>query len=316
MLGCSAGAGVTNPRVLAIVLNWRQPEMTLACVRALQAMACPGLDILVVDNGSGAAFTAVLAAQDGWRLLTLPANLGFAGGNNRGLELALAEGYDHALIVNNDAFAAPDMLLRLLAEAAPDIALLTPKILYESDPGRIWFAGGRCAPRTLDLRDTGQGALDGPQFAASRDVDYLVGTCWLVNLTAVRQVGLLDDSFFMYFEDLDWSLRFRQAGYRLRLVAPARLFHRVAMSTGGTDDTPLRRYYLAYSSVVFWRRYSQMGNPAVIAAFRLASAVKMVGRLALTGKGNVARAYLRGLRDGWRASHAERVRRRSGRAGT
>lgn len=309
MLGRGAGAGVTHPRVLAIVLNWRQPEMTLACVQALQAMACPGLDILVVDNGSGATSTAVLEAQDGWRLLALPQNLGFAGGNNRGLELALAEGYDHALIVNNDAFAAPDMLQQLLVEAAPDIALLTPKILYESDPARIWFAGGRCAPRTLDLRGTGQGAPDGLRFAASRDVDYLVGTCWLVNLTAVVQVGLLDETFFMYFEDLDWSLRFRQAGYRLRLVAPARLFHRVAMSTGGTDDTPLRRYYLAYSSVVFWRRYSQMGNPAVIAAFRLASAGKMVTRLALTGRGSVARAYLRGLRDGWRASQADAARR-------
>lgn len=288
------------PRVLAVILNWRQPALTLACVQALQLMDYPALDVLVLDNGSGDDSVAVLqAARLDFRLLALAENIGFAAGNNVGLRRAMEAGYDYALLMNNDAFAAPDMLRHLLAEAAGDIALLSPKIYFHSDPTRIWFADGRRQSHTLDLRHTGLGQPDGPAWSFSRDVDYLLGTCLLVNLDAAQQTGLLDERFFFYFEDLDWSLRFRNAGYRLRLVAPAHLYHRVAISTGGEDDTPLRRYYLARSSVIFWRRHARQGSPLLIVAFRLASAVKMVVRLWLKGKNEVARAYLRGLRDGW-----------------
>jgi GT2 family glycosyltransferase len=266
-------------------------------------MKVPAMDILVIDNGSADDSVAIFKeSQVDFRLLALPENLGFAAGNNQGLQLALDEGYDYALLVNNDAFAAPDMMAKLLAEAAPDIGLLSPKIYYASEPERIWFANGVRQSLTLDLRDTGQGELDGPKWSGSRDVDYLLGTCLLVNLPIVRQVGLLDERFFFYFEDLDWSLRLRQAGFRLRLVAKAHLLHRVGYSTGGEEDSPLRRYYLAYGSVIFWRRHAHLGSPLVIVLFRLLSAIKMVTRLSLAGRWDVASAYIRGLRDGWRDS--------------
>jgi GT2 family glycosyltransferase len=292
-----------SPRTLAIVLNWQQAGITLECVEALRAMQAPGLDILVIDNGSADDSAAIFKEnQIDFRLLALPENLGFAAGINKGLQMALDEGYDYALMVNNDAFAAPDMMAELLAEAAPDIGLLSPKIYYESEPERIWFANGVRQSLTLDLRDTGQGELDGPQWKDSRDVDYLLGTCLLVNLPAVRQVGLLDERFFFYFEDLDWSLRLRQAGFRLRLAAKAHLLHRVAYSTGGEEDSPLRRYHLAHSSVIFWRRHAHLGSPLLIVLFRLLSAIKMVTRLSLSGRWDVASAYIRGLRSGWRNS--------------
>ena len=293
--------GAKPSRVMAIVLNWRQPDVTLECVQALQAMNGEKPDILVIDNGSGDDSTVVLEGQaEGFGLLKLPENVGFAAGNNVGLRIALEEKYDFALLVNNDAFADADMLEHLLAEAEPNIALLSPKIYYESEPTRIWFANGRRQPITLDLRDTGQGELDGPKWVNSRDVDYLLGTCLLINLMAIQKVGLLDERFYFYFEDLDWSLRFQQAGYRLRMVAPAHLCHRVATSTGGVEDSALRRYHLASSSVVFWRKNAGHGWPAAIFVFRLLSALKMTIRLLLKGQGNVAAAYLRGLRDGWR----------------
>lgn len=290
-----------SARILAIVVNWRQAAMTLECVAALRAMTLP-VDVVVVDNGSGEADVALLVADLGrdW-VIALPENVGFAAGNNAGLRRALTDGYDYALLVNNDAFAAPDMAAQLLSEAQDDIALLSPKIFYEAEPTRIWFGGARMKPATLDIADNGRGEPDGAAFA-TRDVDYVLGTCLLVNMAISAEVGLLDERYFMYFEDLDWSLRMRQAGYRLRFVADAHLWHRVAMSTGGRQDSPLRRYYLARSSVIFWRRHASEGNRLAIVTFRLASALKMVARLTLTGEFATARAYLRGLRDGWRLS--------------
>ncbi len=290
-----------GPRTLAIILNWRQPDVTLDCIRALLAMQQPELDILVIDNGSDDDSVQKLKRSGlPFELLALDKNAGFAAGNNHGLRLAAEQGYDFSLLINNDAFAAPDMLEKLLAERGSDIGLLSPKIYYESDPRRIWFAGGRRSPKTLDLQDTGHGQIDGTQFSSSRDVDYLLGTCLLVNMAAVKVVGLLDERYFFYFEDLDWSLRFVEEGFRLRLVADAHLYHRIAVSTGGEEDTALRRYYLARGSVVFWGSHTKLGNAPIIVGFRLISAVKMIGRLALTGNWTVAGAYLRGLRDGWK----------------
>jgi GT2 family glycosyltransferase len=280
--------------------------MTMDCVRALQAMSSADFDILVIDNGSGEESVAKLRhCQDGFELRELSENVGFAAGNNYGLREALARGYEYALLVNNDAFVAPDLLEKMLAEAEPDIGLLSPKIMYESEPERIWFAGGRRHPLTIDLLDARQGQLDKPGYA-SQDVDYLLGTCLLVNLQAARAVGLLDERYYFYFEDLDWSLRFTEAGYRLRLVEAARLYHRIAVSTGGNDDTAQRRYYLARGGVLFWRDNAHFGSPGIIFVFRTLSAVKMVVRLTVTGRWPVAQAYLRGLRDGWRISSGGR----------
>lgn len=291
-----------STHVLAVTLNWRQAAVTLECVRALRAMTTAAtLDILVIDNGSGDGSAGALrrSLPPDVELLALPENLGFGRGNNVGLRRALDGSYDYALLINNDAFAAPDMLDHLLAATDPAVALLSPKIYYEARPDRLWFAGGRRRRRTLDIAGTGRDEADGPEWAADRDVDYLLGTCLLVNLAAVTTVGLFDERYFMYFEDLDWSLRLQQAGYRLRLVAAAHLRHRVAASSGGLDS-PFRRYHLARSGAIFWRTHRRTGNSVAILIFRAGSTLKMLSRLLITGKFALAAAYWRGLRDGLR----------------
>ncbi len=291
-----------DARVLAIVVNWRQPEMTVSCVQALRQLQPIGPQVLVIDNGSGDGSLDIFGRElPDVDLLLLPENRGFAVGANTGLRRAIETGFQYALLINNDAFPATDMLARLMAETTSEIALLSPKILYESEPEIIWFAGGRQHPMLLELRDRGLGELDGPDWQESRDVDYLIGTCLLVNLDAARQVGLLDERYFMYYEDLDWSIRFHQAGYRLRLVADARLYHRISASSGGVDS-PLRRYHLARSGVLFFHRHGRQGWLWAIIFFRIGSAIKMVSRLLLQGQPGSALAYLRGLQDGFRVA--------------
>lgn len=295
-------AAPPGTRVLAITLNWRQPGVTLECVGALRAMtATAALDILVIDNGSGDDSVERLRGElpPSVAFLALPENIGFGPGNNTGLRRALDDGYDYALLINNDAFPAPDMLNRLLAAADKSIALVSPKIYYEDRPNTLWFAGARRKRYTLDIAETGRGLPDSSAWSADRDADYLLGTCLLVNLPAVARVGLFDERYFMYFEDLDWSIRLQRASYRLRLAAGAHLYHRVATSSGGLES-PARRYHLARSGVIFWWTHRHEGNKMAIVLFRLGSAVKMLGRLVLTGNFATAAAYWRGLRDGRR----------------
>jgi len=293
-------------RILAIILNWQQPETTIECVQSLRSMNGPQLDILVIDNGSKDDSPRLLRDSliDG-SFLGLSENLGFAGGVNVGLRRAIDESYDLCLLMNNDAFPARNMLTKLITHLAEDIALLSPKILYESQPDKIWFAGARQDPNLLEMRGRAQGTSDGPKWWESRDVDYLLGTCLLVNLDAVKEVGLMDDRFFMYYEDLDWSIRFRKAGYRLRLVADAHLYHRVSVSSGGTNS-PLRRYHLARNSTIFYHKHSHEGQPLFIILFRLGSAIRTISELLFYGHLDCAQAYLRGLRDGFRVTRSSK----------
>lgn len=288
------------PKIVTIIINWRQPETTMECVHSLQAMDGPRPDILVIDNGSGDHSIPFLQKNlSPNQLLSLPQNNGFAGGANIGMRYALDNGYDFALLINNDAFPASSMLIKLLAEVKPDIGLLSPKILYEASPELIWFAGGQQDAKLLELRDRSQGEPDGPKWAASRDVDYLLGACLLVNLQVAASVGLFDEHYFMYYEDLDWSIRLRQAGYRLRMVGDAVLYHRVAVSSGG-EDSPNRRRYLAQSSVYFFWQHRRGGSPIAILLFRLGSALRTITRLLLQGKWDTAVAYVQGLYSGLR----------------
>ncbi|MFZ0547316.1 MAG: glycosyltransferase family 2 protein [Candidatus Promineifilaceae bacterium] len=289
-----------QPSILIVILNWRQPELTIACVKAVQAMDGPQFDLLLIDNGSGDNSAEILTDKlPDVQLLTLPENLGFAGGCNVGLRHAVEQGYTYALLLNNDAFPEVNMLQVLLGEMGGDVGMASPKVLYHPERDYVSFGGGRQHPSLLEVRDSKANQKDRPAWQETEAVDYLWGTCWLVNLAALQTVGLLDERFFMYYEDLDWSIRFRQAGYRLLWVGKARLYHQESRSTGGTDS-PLRRYYLARSSVIFFRRYAHQGRPLFIFFFRLGSAIKMVSRLLLKGRRASAGAYLRGLRDGWK----------------
>jgi len=293
-----------SPSVLAIVLNWKQPTVTVTCVQHLQAMEFTSLDILIIDNGSADDSVNVFQTElHDIQLLPLDDNLGFAKGVNKGIQYALDHEYDYALLINNDALASSDVLSCLLAEADPTISMLSPKIYYADDPERIWFANGRKQQHTLDLRDTGRGEYDSVKWSQSCDVDYLLGTCLLVTLSAVQKVGMLDECYFMYYEDLDWSLRMHQSGYRLRLVADAHLYHLVSLSSGGEMDTPIRRYHMARSSIIFWRTHLHDGCPILIILSRIANSIKMTIRLFLSGKHAVLRSFWQGVRDGWHDSH-------------
>ena len=290
---------MTIQPILIIVINWRQPHVTIECIQSLQRMDYPEKDILIIDNGSGDKSLDIFQSQiPHIPILELPDNLGFAKGANAGLHYAQQNNYLFALLINNDAFPKADMLTKLHNALEPDIALLSPKIFYEDEPKRIWFAGGQRHPTLLELRNRGQGELDSPNWQTPRDVDYLLGTCLLINIALVSQLNFFDERYFMYYEDLDLSLRCRQANYRLRLVSDAHLYHRVATSSGGIDS-PSRSYTIAKSSFIFFQTHHKKGNSLAIFIFRALSTIRQIGRWLWRGKIKSAASHMRGLRDGW-----------------
>jgi len=289
------------PRVYIVTVNWNNAPDTLACLETLARLTYPNYRLLVVDNGStdGSAEQTARAFPQAEHL-RLPRNLGFAGGFNAGIRRALEGGAEFVFLLNNDTLADPGLLEPLTAALAPpDVAAAAPLIFYADAPERVWSAGAERSPWTLELRGSHGRRAGFEQAAHPVERDFLSGCALLLKRSVLEEVGLFDEGFFLYYEDSDYSLRLRRAGYRLLLVPQARLWHKVSRSSQGSDS-PAERYWMARSSVRFFRKHVRGARWAAVFPWRVGSALKTTLRLA--GRGNLpaVRAYWRGLLDGIR----------------
>jgi len=287
------------PLVYIIILTWNQWDMTLECLTSILQVTYPNYKVVVVDNGStDGTVESIKKHFPQVEVIVNSSNLGFAAGSNVGIKYALDKKADYVLLLNNDTLVAPDCIDNLVVQAytLPDAGILTPKIVYAGKNAQIWSAGSRCHPLTLDAMSVSQCRSHKLQDCEPRLVDYIFGTAMLIRREVVERIGLFDESFFMYYEDMDFCLRARAAGYKLYYVPTAIVQHYVAAST--RNLIPVRYYHKAYSSVLFFRKHTQGMRWLIVIPYRLSSAICTVLRLIRQGQLNAIRAYLQGLVNG------------------
>jgi GT2 family glycosyltransferase len=221
-------------------------------------------------------------------------NEGYAGGNNRALRAALAAGAAFALLLNNDALIAPDGLAHLLACAAQDprIALVGSRLVAADDPRRDIGSHGRITYGPFLV------SIDGDAGAgAAHDVEWVSGCGVLVRLAALAEVGLLDEDFFLYCEDVDWSLRARRHGYRVVYEPRAVVAHTPAASPAALCR---RAYFLARNGLLFARKHGSARQRLKISAAALGLPLASLLRRALRGESLAPSAWVaRGVVDGF-----------------
>lgn len=256
--------GKVKGKVIIIVLNWNGLGYTLDCLASLQHLDYPDYEVVVVDNGSTDG--SVGAIRQGFPDVTLienGENLGFTGGNNVGLRHALRRNADYVLLLNNDTEVAPDFLQHMVeaAEADPSIGIAGPTIYYHERPDLTWSAGGKIdRPRGqtqmigLDKRDIGQ------YGTSPREVDFVTGCALLVRGSVLEQVGLLDEKFFAYYEEVEWCVRAHRAGYRIVNVPRAKVWHKI--SPQARSDSPFVHYLMTRNRLL-WIKESRLG-PGVL----------------------------------------------------
>jgi len=241
------------PPAEIIVLNWNGREDTLACLDSLMRMEYPSFHVTVVDNGStDGSPDAVRRAFPQVEVLETGANMGYAGGNNRGLERALERGAPYILLLNNDTTVAPDMLTHLAGavEADPTVGMAGPTIYYADRPEVIWTAGGAIHWGRGETRMMGLDEPDQGQFGtAPREVDFVSGCAMLLRRKVPERVGLLDERFFLYYEEVEWCVRARRAGFRIVHVPRARVWHRICPQAQA--ESPTVHYYMTRNRLLF-----------------------------------------------------------------
>lgn len=290
----------------AVIVNWNGRRLLDGCLESLTTQdPAPG-HVVVVDNGSTDGSLEHLRAR--WpRVSAVDAgtNLGFAGGTNLGVRHAIATGAEYVLLLNNDAEVLPGALAELVAAldgAGPEVWAASPKILYRQAPEVIWSAGGRFDWwRGLSI-DRGWNEPDRGQYDRPELVEFANACCLLVRAEMFRRVGLMDDAYFMYFEDSELSARAVRSGARVAYRPASRVLHDVQGSTGGTAGvaTPVSLYYWTRNRARFvsrnvrgpMRRLAAHGYVLTTRAVRIAQA-------ALAGRGGEARLIGRALIDGY-----------------
>lgn len=294
--------GMAAPLVHVVTLNWNRREDTLACLASLTALTFTNYRILVVDNGStDDSVETIEQAYPSVEVLANEQNLGFAAGANVGLRYALDHGAEMIFLVNNDTTVEAGALGELVrAVHAPNVGMASPKVFYAGAPSVIWSVGGGWNPLLLEMTGGHGRGPDNGRWSCTIERAVLVGCGLLIRRELLERVGFFDERFFMYYEDLDLCLRARRAGYRLLLVPSAKMWHKISISSGGSDS-PTERYHMARSSALFFRKHARLWRVPLILPYRTASAVKTVTRLLLRRRPDSARAYLLGLRDGLRS---------------
>jgi GT2 family glycosyltransferase len=243
---------VREPSVFIVVLNWNGLADTLECVRSLDAIEYQNRTVVVVDNGSANAEADQLeAARPGLIVLRSRDNLGYAGGNNLGIRLALERGADYVWLLNNDTIVSPGCVTELVAtgERDPQAGILSPVVYEYGDEERIQFSGtvlDRAREQQHTLRSLTE--LD----AASRLGPVLLwGTALFLKRRTAETVGLLDERYFAYHEDVDYCLRVIAAGLHPLIVPSAKVSHKSGRSLG-SERSPVREYLMVRNWYLLW----------------------------------------------------------------
>lgn len=286
-----------KPRISVITVNYNGFALTCALLDSLRRHVTTPFEIIVVDNGSAQDEAAQLRARyPGIRALRSDRNLGFAGGNNLGFAAATGE---YLLLLNNDTEVEEDTLHLLCERLDADAGLgaVCPKIRFFAPPRAIQFAGYTPLTR-ITLRNAllGFGRPDDGSFDTPHDTPYAHGAAMMVRREALRQTGPMPEMYFLYYEELDWSVRFAERGWHIGYEPRATVFHKESATTG--QQSPLRTYYLTRNRLLFARRNRRGAVRTLSLAYQLGAALpKTVLAALFGGRGDLARAALRGARD-------------------
>ncbi|WP_154852335.1 glycosyltransferase family 2 protein [Cyclobacterium xiamenense] len=292
--------------IAIVLLNWNGWAFTRPCLESLRLSGFAMEHIIVVDNGSedGSA-DEIQRSFPTVQLIRNPINTGFTGGNNAGIQAASAQGYAFVLLLNNDTEVSAGFWKPLLEEMDryPDTGAVQPLIYFLHDKTKIWNAGGRYLS-WLGISQTSY-SLPGK---APYSTDWITGCAFLVRSAVLEEVGLLDERYFAYFEDVDWSLRIRKRGYRLKVVPESVIFHEAGAASKTKQPgkegflNPTIHYLNVRNQLFHLRKYGRHPVNWLSWPFHLIKFGLFMGYFTLRGRTAKRKAVLSGIIDGLKFS--------------
>ena len=217
------------------ILNWNGRDLTLDCLASLEKVTYSNANVIVIDNGS--TDDSVVSIKEKYPetdIIEFRTNLGFAGGNNAGFE-STANKADYTIFLNNDTIVDSNFVEPLIneLEIKSNTKQTAPKIYYADKPETIWFAGGKVNLWTGFIRHIGIRKKDSHDYSKKREIDYATGCCICMRTQDFESIELFDQTFPMYAEDVDLSIRLKQKGGSIVFIPESKVWHKVSASLGG-----------------------------------------------------------------------------------
>ena len=221
-----------NKKIAIIIVNWKQYELTINCLLSLEKLEYKNFKVIIVDNESN--FEKINKIKSDFtkvEVIESKENLGFATANNIGIKYAIKNKFEYVMLLNNDTEVNKKFLAPLLNSFQNDNSLgaVQPLIMNYNNRVKVWNAGGYLNnffgfPYTNKKLNN-----------KNRQIDWITGCCILLKTKVIKKVGLMDEDFFAYYEDVDWSLRIKKLGYKLGVVDSSVIFHHGTKSSNNSN---------------------------------------------------------------------------------
>jgi GT2 family glycosyltransferase len=235
------------PKVFIIVLNYNGRDVIKRCLSSVFKADYPNFEVIFVDNNSkDGSFEIAKANFSRAVFIRNEENLGFATGCNVGIKFALERMADYVLLLNMDTEVEKDFLSRLVevAQSQDHIGLLSP-VIFNGQNKQIWFSGGKI--NWLNMKSVHNQKIRTEDFY---DSEFLTGCAMLIKSDVFRKIGLLDEDYFLYWEDADFALKSKRAGFRNVVVTASWVYHFEKSEKNKSEKI----YWLVISGLVFFRK--------------------------------------------------------------
>jgi GT2 family glycosyltransferase len=254
---------MVNPTVAIVILNWNNAPDTADCLDSVAQMDYRPFRTYVVDNGSTDGSPERLRARyPDLNLIRLPENIGYAAGNNAGIQIALTEGAQSVLVLNNDTLVEPSFLGELVraAQAVPGAGMVGPLVLCEHPRSDVFAAGSFIDWWRGEVRHRGmfRRRSDLDVALENEQVDFIAGCGVLVSREVIETIGMLDPRYFLNFEDVEWCVRAHRAGFRVIFNPAAVMYHKISATLG--QSSPANTYYMTRNALGFFWEHAPAGR--------------------------------------------------------
>lgn len=241
---------VCDGKIGIVMVNYNGEKFQNDCVESVYASTYKKFDIIVIDNNSSDNSVSLLRQKfPDVIILDFKENHGVAKGNNIGIKYCIDRNYEYVLLLNNDTVLDSQML-ELMISKADKKTISVPKIYYYEPDNELWFAGGYINWNRATAPHIGKNEVDQGQYDSEKNIEYSPTCCFLIHRDIFEVVGLMDEKYFMYYDDVDFCARVIKNNFSIKYVPKAQLWHKVSSSSGG-EDSLTSIYYCTRNRLYF-----------------------------------------------------------------
>ena len=290
---------VKNSKIAIIIVNWKQYQLTKLCLYSLQKIKYDNYQIILIDNESNPKELKKIKNQFD-KIITFPnqKNLGFTGANNVGIEYAIKNDFEYVMLINNDTEVEKNFINPLieLLEKNQNFGAAQPLILNYYNRNKVWSAGG-----FLNKFFGYTYVIKSPE-GIKKNIDWITGCCFFLRTDVIKKIGLLDENFFAYYEDVDWSIRIKNAGYDLAFVKSSVVYHHGSKSSKNESNegtlSPFVHYLNIRNHIFLLRKNKDVFNSVGVLFFQFFKIVSYSVYFIVRVRINKLNMVYKGLVDG------------------